>query len=70
LLDAKHARAREAPPWQALGPGTGNVPAPHYQSNDARAQTNALHDGEMDLDAIQGTISSNDRHQQGKRDSR
>jgi hypothetical protein len=70
LLEAKHARDRETPPWQALGTDTGAVPAPHYQSDDARVQANALHQGEADLDAIQGSISSTDRHTQGKRDSR
>jgi hypothetical protein len=70
LLEAKRARDREAAPWQALGSDSGTVHAPHFQSDDARVQANALHQGEMDLDAIQGTISSNDRHTQGKRDNR
>ena len=62
--------ATTSPRKTARPPALKSAPAPHVQSDEARVQENALHQGEMDLDAIQGTISSNDRHQQGKRDSR
>jgi hypothetical protein len=70
LLKAKQARARATPPWRALGSNAGAVPAPEFQSDEARVQATTLHKAEMDLDAIQGDISSRDRRKQGKRDSR
>jgi hypothetical protein len=70
LLEAKQARDRETPAWQAAGTATAAVPHAGFQSDEARVQANTLHKGEIDLDAIQGNISSRDRHKQGKRDSR
>ena len=71
LLEAKHERDRQPHAWQAIGsshePG---VPHSGYQSGEAREQATELHKGEMDLDAIQGDISSRDRGKQAKRDSR
>ena len=49
-----------------------NGAAPHagVQSNEAGAQATAMHKQEMDQDAIQGSVSSSDRREQGKRYSR
>ena len=71
LLEAKHERDRNPPPWQALG-ATHHTTVPHagFQSDEARDQAVELHKGEMDLDAIQGNVSSRDRGKQGKRDNR
>jgi hypothetical protein len=71
LLEAKQARDRATPPWQqALGSDTGPEPAPEFESDEARVQATALHNAEIDLEAIQGNISSRGRRTQGKRDSR
>jgi hypothetical protein len=71
LLEAKHERERHPPPWQAIGAAhEGAAPHSGFQSDEARVQATALHKEEMDLDAIQGNISSRDRRKQGKRDSR
>jgi hypothetical protein len=70
LLEAKNARARETPAWQAISGHGEPVPQPGFQSDEARVQANTLHQEEADLDAIQGNISSRDRRNQGKRDSR
>ncbi len=71
LLEAKQARDREAPAWQAVGTAAAStVPHSGFQSDEARVQADTLHKGEIDLDAIQGNISSRDRRKQGKRDSR
>jgi hypothetical protein len=70
LLEAKNARARETPAWQAMSGHGEPVPQPGFQSDEARVQANALHQEEADLDAIQGNISSRDRRNQGKRDNR
>lgn len=70
MLEAKHARDRQTPAWQAAGSSATAVPDAGFQSDEARVQANALHQGEIDLDAIQGNISSRGRRKQGKRDSR
>lgn len=71
LLAAKQLRARQAPPWQAHDTqSTGHVPDAGFESAGARDRAAELHDGEMRLDANKGSISAQDRHQQGKRDNR
>ncbi len=71
LLEAKQAHDREAPPWQALD--QTHAPAVRhagFQSEEAHARADELHAEESRMDAIQGSISTQDRHRQGKRDSR
>lgn len=70
LLEAKQAHARQAPAWQALDTRGSQVPQPGFQSDEARIKADELHAGESRMAAIEGSISTQDRHQQGKRDGR
>jgi hypothetical protein len=70
LLEAKQAHDREPPPWQALETPHSPAPQPGFQSDEARAKAEELHAGESRMQAIQGSIGSQGRHNQGKRDSR
>lgn len=70
LLEAKQAHDREPPPWQSLETPGGQGPQPGFQSDEARIKADELHAGESRMQAIQGSISTQDRHQQGKRDAR
>lgn len=71
LLEAKQAHDREALPWQALDTHShGIAPKSGFQSEEAKDKAGELHAGESRLNAIEGSISSQDRHSQGKRDSR
>jgi hypothetical protein len=70
LLEAKHAHDREAPPWQALEARHGTAPHAGFQDEQARDQANELHAAESRMEAIQGAIGTQDRHNQGKRDQR
>lgn len=70
LLEAKQAHDREAPPWQALEARHGTTPHAGFQDGQARDQANELHAGESRMEAIQGAIGTQDRHNQGKRDQR
>ena len=70
LLAEKQARAHETPPWQEIGHEGSHVPESGFQSNEARDQANHRHDDEMRLQGNQGSIGTQDRHAQGKRDSR
>lgn len=70
LLRQKQEQARETPPWQALESAHGNGPQPGFQSDEARVKAGELHQAEARLDAIHGSASTVDRHNQGKRDQR
>jgi hypothetical protein len=70
LLEAKQAHDREPPPWQSLETPGGQPPQPGFQSDEARIKADELHAGESRRQAIQGSVSTQDRHQQGKRDAR
>jgi hypothetical protein len=70
LLQAKQEHDRQPPPWQALQGAQGQVPQSGFQSEEARAKASELHAAESRMDAIQGSIGTHDRHNQGKRDSR
>ena len=70
LLEAKQAHDREAPPWQALEARHGTTPHAGFQDEQARDQANELHAAESRMEAIQGAIGTQDRHNQGKRDKR
>ena len=69
LLEAKQQHARETPPWQQLG--TPGAPGHEgYQSPEAKAKANELHAGESRMEGIHGSISTHDRHAQGRRDNK
>lgn len=70
LLAQKQAQARGTPPWQALDDNPAGMPHPGFQSDEARTKAGELHEAEMRLEANQGSISTGDRHNQGKRDQR
>jgi hypothetical protein len=70
LLEAKQAHDREPPPWQSLETPGSHASPPGFQSDEARIKADELHAGESRMQAIQGSISTQDRHQQGKRDAR
>lgn len=71
LLEAKQAHDREAPPWQALDTHPhGATPKSGFQSEEAVEKSVELHAGESRLNAIEGSISDQDRPDQGKRDGR
>ena len=70
LLEAKQEHDRQPQPWQALDPGQSHVAQAGFQSDDARQKNLELHSGESRKDALQGSIGTQDRHAQGKRDSR
>ncbi|MEG3158049.1 hypothetical protein ACKVMH_09185, partial [Lysobacter zhanggongensis] len=70
LLEAKQRQARTTQPWQALD-DHAPVHAPEgYQSASAAQHAEELHAAEARLQGIQGSISTQDRHNQGKRDNR
>ena len=70
LLEAKQAQDRRPQPWQALDPEQAHLPQDGFQSPEAAARAEELHAGESRMPAIQGSISTRDRHDQGKRDGR
>ncbi|MBC7991126.1 MAG: hypothetical protein H7Y19_16300 [Luteimonas sp.] len=70
LLKAKQAHDRQPQPWQTLDPEHGHVPQSGFQSPEAAQKAEELHAGESRMQAIQGSIGTQDRHAQGKRDSR
>ena len=69
LLKAKKQHDRQPQPWQKLDQHGG--PADHTaQSPEADDNAEQLHEGESRMQAIQGSIGSTDRKNQGKRDAR
>lgn len=70
LLDAKHQHDRQPQSWQALGPNQSHPGSDGFQSPGAMDKAEELHAAESRITPIQGSISTHDRHNQGKRDSR
>ena len=70
LLAQKQAQARATPPWQALDDHHDQAPHAGFQSDGARVQAEELHEAEARLQGTHGSISTHDRHNQGKRDQR
>ena len=70
LLAQKQAQARATPPWQALDDHHDQAPHAGFQSDGARVQAEELHESEARLQGTHGSISTHDRHNQGKRDQR
>ncbi|WP_386747570.1 hypothetical protein [Agrilutibacter niabensis] len=77
LLEAKQARDREPPPWRQFDPDHGHPAHEHAapgrdaaQEAQAHAHAEELHRGESRMKAIQGSISGQDRHHQGRQDAK
>ncbi len=70
LLRRKQEAAHQVPHWQALDGHHGHVPQSGFQSDAARVQAAQLHEAEVRMEGNQGSISTHDRHNQGKRDQR
>ena len=70
MLEAKHAHDREPHPWQQLGGQGAPTPDAGFQSGDAAGKAEELHAAESRMQAIQGSIGTQGRHNQGKRDNR
>ena len=70
LLEAKHEHDCQPQPWQALDPQQSHVANAGFQSPSALEKAEELHAGESRQAAIQGSISTQDRHNQGKSDNR
>ena len=58
------------PPWQVLDDHHDQAPHAGFQSDGARIQAEELHESEARLQGTHGSISTHDRHNQGKRDQR
>jgi hypothetical protein len=70
LLEAKQEHDRQTPAWQQLDGSHAAIVHDGYQSDEAAAKATELHAAESRLQGTQGSISTQDRHNQGKRDSR
>jgi len=70
LLEAKQARQLEPRPWEATPGNEPDASTPGYQSDSAARRAKRLHAAEARIPAIQGSISTRDRINQGKRDHR
>jgi hypothetical protein len=70
LLEQKQAQNRETQPWQLLDPNHTPVADPGFQSNEAADKAVELHAAESRMKAIQGSLGTQDRRNQGKRDNR
>ncbi|WP_202845680.1 hypothetical protein [Luteimonas saliphila] len=70
LLEAKQARDHEPKPWEVPASSDPIAGTPGYQSEGAARRAKRLHAAEARIPAIQGSISTRDRVNQGKRDRR
>ncbi len=71
LLEAKQQRERQPPAYLAIDSHAATEqPSRGFQSRGAKSKALELHEGEMRMEPIQGSISTHDRHNQGKRDRR
>jgi hypothetical protein len=70
LLAQKQAHDREVQPWQQLDPQHTHVAEQGHQPIEAADKATELHAGESRMKVIQGSIGTQDRHNQGKRDNR
>jgi hypothetical protein len=71
LLAEKQARNRKRGSGSDRPYGaSASVPHAGFQSNEARDKAAELHEGEMNLGAIESDVAGRGRRQQGKRDSR
>ena len=71
LLDAKQQRERQPPAYLAIDThAEAQQPDTGFQSGTAKAKARKLHEGESRMDPIHGSISTQGRQNQGKRDKR
>lgn len=71
LLDAKQQRQRQPPAYLAIDThAEAQQPDTGFQSATAKAKARKLHEGESRMDPIHGSISTQGRQNQGKRDKR
>jgi len=70
LLEQHNAEASQPKPWDTLGTEGTAQATPGFQSPQARSKALALHAGETRQAPINGSISTRDRKNQGKRDHR
>jgi len=70
LLEAKQEHDRQVQPWQQLDGGHAPALSTGQESAEAAAKAEQLHAAESRVQAIQGSNSTQDRHNQGKRDNR
>jgi hypothetical protein len=70
LLEQHEAGAKASKHWETIGNEGAAVDAPGYQSPQARSKALALHEAETRQASINGSISTRDRRNQGKRDHR
>lgn len=71
LLDAKQQRDRQLPAYLALDSHAGTEQtSTGFQSGPAKSKAQELHEGEIRMEPIHGSISTQGRKNQGKRDKR
>lgn len=70
LLEQRDADAKGSKSWETLGTEGAAPDAPGFQSPQARSKALALHEAETRQASINGSISTRDRRNQGKRDHR
>lgn len=69
LLEAKQQRERQPPAYLAIDAhADAQQPNTGFQSGTAKAKARKLHEGESRMEPIQGSISTQGRKNQGKRD--
>lgn len=70
LLEQHEAQARTPKPWEEIGHDGAAPATPGFQSPQARAKALELHAAESRQASINGSSSTRDRKNQGKRDRR
>ena len=71
LLDAKKQRDRQLPAYLAIDSHAGiQAPDSGFQSESAKSKAQDLHAGEIRMEPLHGSISTQGRKNQGKRDKR
>ncbi|NYZ64108.1 hypothetical protein [Luteimonas deserti] len=70
LLERQAQDAAQPKPWEGISAEGTAQQAPGFQSGQARSRALDLHAGEIRQTSIQGSISTRDRKNQGKRDHR
>jgi len=69
LLEAKQQRELQPPAYLSVDTHAGTEhPSPGFQSGGAESKALELHEGEIRMEAIHGSISTRDRRNQGQRD--
>lgn len=69
LLEAKQQRDLQPPAYLSINTHAGTEqPSPGFQSGGAKSKALELHEGEIRMEAIHGSISTRDRRSQGQRD--